>query len=178
MEYILFVFAAHEEQEKLVKSIAEEISAVSDLSDVKFYFGPESAIYVFKSSESFDSVKDFFRVMLGLGNVVYFLSELDKDKTDYYLTDEVKKHLFESEDFTYKMTNEEKDEIDNLLLREFNDEKFKLFCEELEDEDDDIMKMKKKTKEPTLNDLLDKISSEGINSLTKKEKELLTKYSK
>jgi hypothetical protein len=94
------------------------------------------------------------------------------------LTDEVKKHLFESEDFTYKMTNEEKDEIDNLLLREFNDEKFKLFCEELEDEDDDIMKMKKKTKEPTLNDLLDKISSEGINSLTKKEKELLTKYSK
>jgi uncharacterized protein with von Willebrand factor type A (vWA) domain len=77
------------------------------------------------------------------------------------------------------MTNEEKDEIDNLLMREFNDEKFKLFCEELEDEDDDdFMKMKKKTKEPTLNDLLDKISSEGINSLTKKEKELLTKYSK
>jgi len=178
MEYILFVFAAHEQQEKLVKTIAEDISAVSDLSDVKFYFGPESAIYVFKSSESFNSIKDFFKVMLGIGNVVYFLTEFDKNKTDYYLTDEVRKHLFETEDFKYEMTNEEKDEIDNLLLREFNDEKFKLFCEDLEDDDDDISKMKKKTKEPTLNDLLDKISSKGINSLTKKEKELLTKYSK
>jgi hypothetical protein len=178
MEYILFVFAAHEQQEKLVNSIAEDISAVSDLSDVKFYFGPESAIYVFKSSESFKLIKDFFKVRLGLSNIVYFLTEFDKDKTDYFLTDEVKKHLFESEDFKYKMTNEEKDEIDNMLLREFNDEKFKLFCEELEDDDDDIMKMKKKTKEPTLNDLLDKISSEGINSLNKKEKELLNKYSK
>lgn len=178
MEYILFVFAAHEQQEKLVKTIAEDISAVSDLSDVKFYFGPESAIYVFKSSESFNSIKDFFKVMFGIGNVVYFLTEFDKNKTDYYLTDEVRKHLFETEDFKYEMTNEEKDEIDNLLLREFNDEKFKLFCEDLEDDDDDISKMKKKTKEPTLNDLLDKISSKGINSLTKKEKELLTKYSK
>jgi len=178
MEYILFVFAAHEQQEKLVNSIAEDISAISDLSDVKFYFGPESAIYVFKSSESFQLIKDFFKVRMGLSNIVYFLTEFDKDKTDYFLTDEVKKHLFESEDFKYKMTNEEKDEIDNMLLREFNDEKFKLFCEELEDDDDDIMKMKKKRKEPTLNDLLDKISLEGINSLTKKEKELLTKYSK
>jgi len=178
MEYILFVFAAHEQQEKLVNSIAEDISAISDLSDVKFYFGPESAIYFFKSSESFQLIKDFFKVRMGLSNIVYFLTEFDKDKTDYFLTDEVKKHLFESEDFKYKMTNEEKDEIDNMLLREFNDEKFKLFCEELEDDDDDIMKMKKKRKEPTLNDLLDKISSQGINSLTKKEKELLTKYSK
>jgi hypothetical protein len=38
--------------------------------------------------------------------------------------------------------------------------------------------MRKKTKEPSLNDLLDKINEKGISSLTKKELHLLETFSK
>ncbi len=183
MECILFVFAAHEEQETLVKTIAEDISVISDLSDVKYYFGPESAVYVFKTRKEFESVKVFFKDMMKGMNISYFLVEYDKEKMDFFLPPEAKEHLFDSDDFMTKLTKEEEDELENNIFREINSDGFKLFCDKLEEEDFedneiDLLRNCYREREPSLNDLLDKINLKGLNSLTKKDKELLNKYSK
>jgi hypothetical protein len=45
------------------------------------------------------------------------------------------------------------------------------------DEEDDIEKIKNKTRNPSLDQLLDKIKEKGLNSLTEKELTQLNKYS-
>ena len=94
-----------------------------------------------------------------------FIPSLDEDSTDEFIYDFLKK-----QDFNFK-------EID--LNRIIND--FKLIEDSQDEEDEDIEKIKtqskKKVQEPSLDDILEKIQTDGINALTSQEKKLLDDYS-
>jgi hypothetical protein len=70
-------------------------------------------------------------------------------------------------------------EIQDMILSDMEEIKFTDDCE---DDDNDLARIVRKSKKmeevPTLDNLLDKIASNGMGSLSKDEKELLEQYSK
>jgi hypothetical protein len=166
MKYLLFVFAKHQNsQEKFVKFIAEDISVVSDSETVNFYFGPESIIYSFSSKEKLEDLKDYFDLLLGVMNIVYFMIPFEPDKMSYWISPEIEKTLLNTDKNTEKVFFDE----ENLLKVQ------KLFFGDTDSEESDFITKKI---EPTLDELLDKIIDYGKDSLNDYEKELLNKYSK
>jgi hypothetical protein len=65
------------------------------------------------------------------------------------------------------------------MIRNHINEEFFLNLDEFidEDEDDEIRKIKSRRHNPSLDELLDKIKENGLNSLTEKELSQLNKYS-
>ena len=180
MEYLLFVFAKHEKQEDFIKLIAEEIATIADCEDIKYYFGPESGIFTFKSLEVFEDVSSFFQTILGCSGIVYFLSPFKPDKMSYWVDSEINKHLFDIEDVENKQTSEDTIEFQKFIFGSLEHDQNKIaeINFDMFDEEDEILKVNNKKKDPTLNELLDKINEKGIKSLSKKEIELLNNYSK
>jgi hypothetical protein len=166
MEYLLFIFAKHEKnQEKFVKILAEDITNVSDNSDVNFYYGPESIIYSFNSNESFENLRDFFDMLLGVTGITYFMTPFDPDKMSYWIDPKVQKKLLKTDikDIRQELDEETIREVQNLLFGEIIE---------------DVEFTEVKPSVPTLDDLLDKIGEFGINSLSLEEMEQLKKHSK
>ena len=107
------------------------------------------------------------------------------DNTSFFLEKDIEKHLFgtdkmtENEDKTrYEQIQAQKLFIDDIaeISTNFIDELME--CDEDEDDDDLIDSLKNKVSDPSLDDILDKISSKGMSALTKKEVSLLKNYSK
>jgi len=180
MEYLLFVFAKHDKQEDFIKLIAEEIATIADCEDIKYYFGPESGIFTFKSLDESEEVKSFFQTILGCSGIVYFLSPFEPDKMSYWVDSEINKHLFNIDDVENKQTSEDTIEFQKFIFGSLEHDQNKIAEIDFDmfDEEDEVLKSKKKPKDPTLNELLDKINEKGIKSLNKKEIELLNNYSK
>lgn len=184
--YILFIFAAHKNQDKFVKMISEEIAGTSDSTEVRYYYGPESAIITFKSLATFEHIKSYLELVLGTSNITFFMMPYIPDNTSFFLEKDIEKHLFgtdkmtENEDKTrYEQIQAQKLFIDDIaeISTNFIDELME--CDEDEDDDDDLIdSLKNKVSDPSLDDILDKISSKGMSALTKKEVSLLKNYSK
>lgn len=166
MEYLLFIFAKHEKnQEKFVKILAEDITNVSEGSDVNFYFGPESIIYSFKSTESIDDLKEFFNMLLGITGITYFMIPFQPDKMSYWIDPKVHQKLLKTD---IDNIREELDEETVLKVQKL------LFGEIIEDIDFTEIS----SPIPSLDEILDKINEFGINSLSLEEKKQLETYSK
>ena len=181
IKYILFIFAKHNDQEKFVKILAEEIVGVTDSTDIKYYFGHEAIIFTFDSIESMSNIQDFFQVILGASGIVYFLSPYEPDKMSYWLDSSIDKHLFNPDEteVIVENTKEEQIEVQKLLFGELEKGLDSLF-EEITNDDDDIEQLKSKAmpKVKTMDQLLDKIIDEGYSSLSDSDLKLLNEYSK
>jgi len=175
MKYLLNVFIAHPNQEQFVESLAMEISQLTKINGVKYYYGPQAAVYTFETKTSFENVKSFFDAILGDLSITHILVPIKTDKMSYWLEKEHEKHLFGTD---ICKTNQEYSEEEQKQLQD------QLFLNsEMDEEENEIEKIirnneKKSKNVPTLDDLLDKINQNGISSLTKTEKELLNQYSK
>jgi len=101
----------------------------------------------------------------------YILTELN-DKVTFSMPKDIKDHLLDLENTT-----------DNIeMFIDMRAEKNNLRINEDEEDDDDFVallldEVKRKVKKPTLDQLLEKISKNGIDSLTQFEKETLEYYS-
>jgi hypothetical protein len=181
MKYLLFVFAKHNDQEKFVRILAEEIVGITDSTDIKYYFGPESVILTFDSTDSMSNITDFFQVVLGASGIVYFLSPYEPDKMSYWLDGNIEKHLFNPDKtgINVENTKEEQVEVQKLFFGELENGLDSLL-KEITDDDDDIKQIKSKVKPKvkTIDQLLDKIIDEGYPSLSDSEIKLLNEYSK
>ena len=165
MEYLLFIFAKHEKnQEKFVKILAEDITNVSEDSDINFYYGPESIIYSFKSKESFEDLKDFFNMLLGVTGITYFMMPFVPDKMSYWIDPKVHDTLLKTDN------NDIREELDEETILKVQN---LLFGDIIEDVD--IIEIKNNTL--TLDEILDKINEFGINSLSLEEQKQLEIYS-
>ena len=185
MKYLLFVCAKHNDQEKFVRILAEEIVGVTDSTEIKYYFGPESVILTFNSIDSMDNITDFFQVVLGASGIVYFLSPYEPDKMSYWLDGNIEKHLFNPDKtgINVENTKEEQVEVQKLFFGELENGLDSLLKEINDDDDDDddyIKQIKDKVtiKVKTIDQLLDKIIDEGYPSLSDSEINLLNEYSK
>lgn len=185
-KFILFLFAEAEDQDMFVRDIAEEIAIITKSEDMKFYYGSAASVFTFSSEEDFNGVKEFLEIILCFENLTYFVLPFNKDTLSYGLTDEVKNHLFGSDktdilsgtndlDSNLKDT---KNKNEDFFSRMFDE--FPMFGE---DDEDDIKNLIKKSNtryvlsEVDINPILDKIFTQGRESLSENELNLLNKYS-
>ena len=171
MNYLLFVY--HNEDMKTpdvtTKNIGAELSKIMSSNQVKFMFGDKHSIFHFASDFSVDEIDDFLcLVSVEFENFNYFLTQKTKNVASNFDKDNVL-HLL-----TLRNTNKKK----QTPLRPFE---FKL---DYDNEEFDRMSetfmglLPKKRCDLTIDELLDKISDKGINSLTEEEKNKLDEYSK
>lgn len=184
-KYILFVFAKNDNPKEFTEQIADELSILSDVPKVNFYFGPESSVFTISTLDSFEDVKDYVSTVLDVGEITYILLPYTPDNMSYGLPSEVSKHLFNDgvNDFmsgkSEKLENKE-DEVRNMIRKHINEEFFLDLSEFIscDDEDEDeIIEIKNRRQKPSLDQLLEKIKEKGLNSLTEKELSQLNKYS-
>jgi hypothetical protein len=188
-KYILFVFAKNDNPKEFTEQIAEELCVISDTPNLNFYFGPESSVFTISTLDSHQDVKDYVDMILGVGDIMYVLLPYTSDNLSYGLPEKISKHLFNDgiSDFMSEKPNNsytEEFEVRKMIQDKIRDT-FDLNIENFdfeydEDEDDewtDIDEIKNKQRAPSLDELLDKIKEEGLNSLTEKELLQLNKYS-
>lgn len=181
MNYLFLVFAKHPNQNELVKIISNDIAVVSKFdSNIKYYYGSESIIFTFESSDEVSSLNEFFHLLYGELDMVFMLLPYNTDNMSVKIDPDIYKHLFGTDKDTLKSQQIIENDVEaQRLYTEFQEKFGAEFIESLEcDEKDEISKMKKVAKKPSLDDLLDKINESGISSLTKKELNLLNTFSK
>jgi|688.fasta_scaffold556754_2 hypothetical protein len=164
MNFVLFVFGKHDNQEKLVKLICQNISVNLDTDEVKYYYGDDSFIITFDHNTDFENVKKIMSQIFTKTNLIYVLLPYQEDKISVNMVNEMYEHLFGRE--TPKVDETSFEVVD----KNRDDEFFEIFKDLFKEE-----KVKKPKK--TLDEILDKISNEGIDKLTNEEKEQLKMYS-
>lgn len=162
-DYILFVFVTSDDQEEFVKTLGEQLCVISHDLLIRFYFGPTAIVYTISVTEPFENVAEYVNMILDGINCSYFLLPYNNDKMSVGLTDDIYQHLFGKGEPDSKLsarilTNDETT-LTNDMVRKILEEEWI--------EDEDILMMKKE--KISVDDVLDKISVSGIESLTKKE---------
>ena len=174
MNYLLFVYydSTVVDAEKTTNVIANKIADQMTSKEIKFMFGDKHAIFHFSSNMTIDIMGEWISFIYdGLGCFEYFLSpkprniqsNFPKDNLEYLLSlkkKKVKKDTPPSRDLNIKFTN-------------FDTGK------EFFDIADFILNLKRpEVCNLTLDELLDKIVDQGVDSLTEIEKQKLEEYSK
>lgn len=179
-KYILFVFAKNDNPKEFTEQIAEELCVISDTPNLNFYFGPESSVFTISTLDSYEDVKDYVDMILGVGEIMYILLPFTSDKMSYGLPKKISEHLFNDGvgDYMSGKTDDKEDMVRNMIRDKIREEFFLNF-EESEDDDElygnNLTKLKKR---PTFDELFEKIAESGIDSLTPEELETLNQYSK
>jgi hypothetical protein len=171
MNYLLFVY--HNEDMKTpdvtTKNIGAELSKIMSSNQVKFMFGEKHSIYHFASDFSLDEIDDFL-----------CLVSAEFEDFNYFLTQKTKnvKSNFDQDNLMHLLTLRNTNSRKQTPPRSFE---FKLDVggDEFARIAENIMGLlPKKGCELTMDELLDKINDQGINSLTEEEKNKLDEYSK
>ena len=185
-KYILFVFAKNDNPKEFTEQIAEELCVISDTPNLNFYFGPESSVFTISTLDSYEDVKDYVNMILGIGDIMYILLPYTPDKLSYGLPTKISQHLFNDGINDYmsgKTNNSEPNEFEvRKMIQDKIRDTFNLNIENFdfeydEDEWTDIDEIKNKQRSPSLDELLEKIKEKGLNSLTEEELIYLNKYS-
>jgi hypothetical protein len=184
-KYILFVFAKNDNPKEFTEQIAEELCVISDTPNLNFYFGPESSVFTISTLDSYEDVKDYVDMILGVDEIMYILLPYTPDKMSYGLPEKISKHLFNdgiSDFMSEKSLGSEPNEFEvRKMIQEQIRDNFYLNIEnfdfEYDEEEDDIQEIKNKQRNPSLDELLEKIKEKGLNSLTETELSQLNKYS-
>ena len=190
--YILFVFAKSKNQDNFVTEIAEEIAVITKSKNIRYYYGPEACVFTFGTLDDLKSVAEYVDIILSEGEISHFLLPYHSDNMSFGLPKDISDHLFSDKMSDIDKMDQDLDvkwsKIDSDLKKLDEDmfEKFMNVFSDEDDEDDDISKLIKRTKTTKVDDyvsenqfnvILDKINSDGMSSLTKKELDLLKKYS-
>jgi hypothetical protein len=177
MNYYLLSVTCNVATEKICREIAISISPIVDTPHLKFHYTRNQIIFSFGTETEKDDIFEYIRgVLYGLVDI-FILTEI-KDGFSASLPEDVEDHLFNlddvGEDLTMKL---DMDRIKKNLDFSFDEE------DEDDDDDNDIMSLIKSnkvinTQNPTLDQILDKLHSEGMSSLSIQEKNILETYSK
>ena len=195
MNYILICIGDYRHNTKTtIQSIADNIMPIVSSPTVKYYNNEYNLIYHFQSKINFDELKNFVDNAITPFVGMYFLNTCN---TQMSLGMPVELY-----DYLFNLTDSNTQVPDmnslNIICNDIQiDEEFTNVVQEIHDqimfdmeemglmddsEDDDlariVRKSKKMDKVPTLDNLLDKITTKGIGSLSNEEKELLEQYSK
>lgn len=168
--YILTVIGNFE-SEKECQELAISLTPIVDSPNLKFQHTKGILIFHFATEVSKEEIFDYVGGILYGVTEAYILTEFN-DKVTFSMPKDIKDHLLDLENTT-----------DNIeMFIDMRAEKNNLRINEDEEDDDDFVallldEVKRKVKKPTLDQLLEKISKNGIDSLTQFEKETLEYYS-
>ena len=175
--YMLFIFGDFDEQENLATNLSSQLLTVVSSPFLKFTYGEYGVVFHFRSKELFSDLKEYIDMAMSEITEQYFLMEVTKNvdikmprklKKDFLNIDgEKKKENKTGEINVESKLKERREELRNftfefLMPTDFN--------QMVQNNEPDYL--------PTVDEILDKISEQGINSLTEKEKEILDNYGK
>ncbi len=165
-KYLLVVFGQFTNE--MSQDLALTISPVVDSPQLKFQFTPGAILLHFGSEVEHIEIHDFLcGVFYGLAST-FILTELT-DKVSVNMPKSYSDHLFDLENDNEPSTIQLKS---NSNLTENDMEEDDNFVALLLDE------IKSKVSKPSLDNILEKIKSKGMDSLTQFEKDTLEEYSK
>jgi hypothetical protein len=170
MKKYLLTIVGDFKSEAICKEIAIALSPLVDSPNLKFQFTKGVLIFHFGSEMEMNDIHEFLEITSYDLYDSFILSEYT-DKVSVFMTEENKKHLFNLDE------NSTDNGIEMVLVP-------KNGIQYMNDAEDDefvallLNEVKKHVKAPTLDQLLEKIKSEGVDSLTPFEKGTLENYSK
>lgn len=175
--YMLFIFGDFDEQETLATNLSSQILTVVSSPFLKFTYGEYGVVFHFRSKETFSDLKEY--IDMGLSEITeqYFLMEVTKN-VDIKMPKKLKKDFLNIDGEEKKKENKTGEINVESKLKERREELRNFTFEFLMPADFNQMVQKEPDYLPTVDEILDKISEKGINSLTEKEKEILDNYGK
>lgn len=167
-KYLLTIFGEIT-SEVSCNEIAIALSPIVDSPNLKFRFTKGVLIFHFACSMDMKDIHEFLEIISHELYDSFILSEFT-DKVSVFMSEEDRAHLFDLED------NDE-DSMQTIL----NSKNIPQYVDDKEADEFVALllnEVKKQLKPPTLDQLLEKIKSEGFDSLTPFEKGTLDNYSK
>lgn len=169
--YILTVIGSFDSEESC-KELAIALTPIVDSPNLKFQHTKGTMIFHFATEVSKEEIFDYVGGILYGVTEAYILTELN-DQVTVSMPSDIKQHLLDLENSSdsIEMFIDMRMEKNNLR---HNDEEY--------DENEDFVallldEVKRKVKKPSLDQILEKISKDGIESLSKFESETLKYYS-
>lgn len=180
MTNYLLTIIGNIESEKMCKEIALSISPLVDSPNLKFQHKQGVLLMHFATEIDKGEIYDYVCGILHGVIDTFILTEIT-DEVSVSMPKEMFGHLFDLEnvgdDVTMRL------EMGKIIMNQMNEIDEEYNCD---DEDDisfgldimDLHRINTLIKEPTLDELLDKINSKGYSSLTAFERDTLENYSK
>lgn len=185
--YLLFVFGDFTTDSK-VYDVGQSIILTSSDETIKYIYGSYHMVLKITTDIPFDEFKQFIFTTLKEDTYEYFLMPYS-EKSSVKLPKKLAENLFDLDEENEnvkvmdiptleeveRLTRQSKqgdDELDKLISYFTKDMELNF---EMEDEEVDPM-MFKKVIEPTMNEILDNMVENGVESLTLENKRLLEKY--
>jgi len=178
--YMLFIFGDFDEHENLATNLSGQLLTVVSSPFLKFTYGEYGVVFHFRSKEDFSDLKEYVDMAMSEITEQYFLMEVTKNM-DIKMPRKLKKDFLNIDDETTKIEPKngkiDVEELKEKRKRDVKNISFDIFFPIL-DPNSDFNTNKEVDYLPTVDEILDKISEKGIESLTEKEKEILDNYGK
>jgi hypothetical protein len=178
--YMLFIYGDFIDSETLIQELSAQFLALVTSPYLKYTYGEFGVVLHFRSDELFSDLKEYVDMILNNITEQYFLIETSSNydikmpkklKRDFLNIDgDIKKE--ETKTGTINVDTalkERREELKNFTFEFLMPEDIILFNQ---------MNTSTETRYPTVDEILDKISERGIESLTETEKEILDNYGK
>jgi hypothetical protein len=176
--YMLFIFGDFDEQENLATNLSSQLLTVVSSPFLKFTYGEYGVVFHFRSKEVFSDLKEY--IDMGMSEITeqYFLMEVTKN-VDIKMPRKLKKDFLNIDGEEKKKENKTGEINVESKLRERKEELRNFTFEFLMPTDfDKMVQTNEPDYLPTVDEILDKISENGIESLTEQEKAILDNYGK
>lgn len=177
--YMLFLFGDFSDLENLTQELSAQFLPSVSSPYLKYTYGEFGVVFHFRSKETFTDLKEYVDMVFNEVVDQYFLMEVTKN-TDFKMVDKKIKKDFLNIDGEIKKEPTKNGSIDvESKIRERREE-LKNFTFEfmLPLDFTNSPRVTIEPVEPTVDEILDKISEKGIETLTEREKQILDEYGK
>jgi hypothetical protein len=173
--FMLFLFGDFSLTETFADEISYQLISVVTSKFLKFNYGEFGMVCHFRSGETFDNLKEYIDMVLNDITEQYFLVEVG-DGFDIKMDRKLKKEFLniDGEKTENKNGSIEVNEISVKTNKKEMDNMFHMLFPIM---DPNFFKKEEEIqKEPSVDEILDRISEEGVESLTEREKQILDNY--
>jgi hypothetical protein len=177
--YMLFIYGDFIDSENLIQELCAQFLPLVTSPYLKYTYGEFGVVLHFRSDELFSELKEYVDMVLNEITEQYFLMETTENY-DIKMPKKLKKDFLNIDGDTKKeetktgtinvdtVINERREELKNFTFEFLMPEDFIPLNQ----------MMNAEIQYPTVDEILDKISEKGIETLTEKEKEILDNYGK
>ena len=173
--YMLFLFGDFSVNEKFADEISYHLISVVSSKFLKFNYGEFGMVCHFRSGETFDNLKEYVDMVLNDTIEQYFLVDVG-DNFDIKMDRKLKKEFLNIDGEKIENKNGSI-EVNEIIVKTNKKEMDNMYHMLFPIMDPNFFKTgEEKEKEPSVDEILDRISEEGIESLTEIEKQILDNY--
>jgi hypothetical protein len=179
--YMLFIYGDFSESENLIQELSGQMLTLVSSPFLKYTYGEFGVVFHFRSNELFSELKEYVDMVLNDITEQYFLIETTANGVDIKMAKKLKKDFLNVDDDAKKEETKTGEINIESKLNERREELRNFTFEFLMPEDlSSILQTDTEYKVvgPTVDEILEKITEEGIESLTETEKEILDNYGK